>query len=91
MIVAKFIVLLLQKKEDGMKRTVLGVTAVTLAAWLLSPALGLATGEFAKKEGGAPCTKCHVKPMKGDENLNAAGKCYKAQEKKDLKACEAKK
>lgn len=65
-----------------MKKLVLAVTAVALFGL---PLAVHATAELGKKEG-KPCTACHTKPMKGDENLNAVGKCYK--EKKDLKACE---
>jgi len=76
-----------KNKEENMKKTALAVAAVLAMAWLI-PATGFTTAEIGKKEGGAPCTKCHVKPLKGDENLNDVGKCYK--EKKDLKACEKK-
>ena len=69
-----------------MKKVLLGTLALLVATWIVFPTTGLTTADFAKKEGNAPCTKCHVKPMKGDENLNAVGKCYK--DKKDLKACE---
>jgi len=71
-----------------MKKLVLAAVVVVFAAWVLLPATGFTTADMSKKEGNAPCTKCHVKPMKGDENLNAVGKCYK--EKQDLKACESK-
>jgi hypothetical protein len=67
-----------------MKKIVVGtlfVVATTLVA-----GVGYSTVDMSNKENKAPCTKCHVKPMKGDENLNAFGKCYK--EKKDAKACE---
>ncbi len=67
-----------------MKKVTLGIAILLFAGWLLYPAAGMTTADFSKKEG-VPCTKCHVKPMKGDENLNAVGKCYK--EKKDLAAC----
>ncbi len=67
-----------------MKKTVLVTLAVVAATWILLPSLGLTTVDMGKKEG-KPCTACHVKPIKGDENLNAVGKCYK--EKKDMAAC----
>jgi len=67
-----------------MKKTALATLAVLAATWVVLPTLGFATPDFAKKEG-KPCTTCHVKPVKGDENLNPVGKCYK--EKKDLAAC----
>lgn len=67
-----------------MKKLLLAVVAV---AWLAVPMVGFSTVEIGKKEG-KPCTACHVKPIKGDENLNDVGKCYK--EKKDLKVCEKK-
>lgn len=70
-----------------MKKVLLGTLLVAVASWVVFPSLGYSTPDFSKKEGNAPCTKCHVKPMKGDENLNPVGKCYK--DKKDLKACEA--
>lgn len=69
-----------------MKKIVVGTLFVVLATWVLFPGLGLTTAEIAKKENSAPCAKCHVKPLKGDENLNDCGKIYK--DKKDLKACE---
>jgi hypothetical protein len=70
-----------------MKKSVLVALVAVIASWVLLPTLGLTTVELGKKEG-KPCTLCHVKPVKGDENLNDVGKCYK--EKKDLKACEKK-
>ncbi|MBI2092825.1 MAG: hypothetical protein HYY43_00630 [Deltaproteobacteria bacterium] len=70
-----------------MKKSVLVALVAVVASWVLLPTLGLTTAEIGKKEG-KPCTFCHVKPMKGDENLNDVGKCYK--EKKDVKACEKK-
>lgn len=62
------------------------IAIVSLISWLAISTV-YATAEIGKKEGKA-CTVCHVKPVKGDENLNDTGKCYK--EKKDLKACEKK-
>lgn len=70
-----------------MKKVMLAVAVVVLGAWVLFPTLGFSTAEIAKKEG-KPCTACHTKPIKGDENLNEVGKCYK--EKKDFAACEKK-
>ena len=70
-----------------MRKTALAVAVLIAASWLVS-SVSFAKPEFTKKEGNAVCTKCHVKPMKGDENMNDVGKCYK--EKKDLKACEKK-
>ena len=67
-----------------MKKAMLAVAVLVAASWLVT-STSFAKPEFAKKEG-KPCTACHVKPMKGDENLNPVGKCYK--EKKDFKACE---
>lgn len=67
-----------------MKKLLLAVVAV---AFLAVPMVGFTTVEIGKKEG-KPCTACHVKPIKGDENLNDVGKCYKT--KKDMKACEKK-
>jgi len=66
-----------------MKKTILAVAVLVVASWCVS-SMSVAKPEFAKKEG-KPCITCHVKPMKGDENLNPVGKCYK--EKKDLAAC----
>lgn len=71
-----------------MKRKVLlGVLLAVGASWVVLPATGYPKPEFAKKEGNVPCTTCHIKPGKGDENLKDVGKCYR--EKKDLKACQA--
>ena len=75
------------QKDEQMKKTALATLAVLAATWVVLPTLGFATADFAKKEG-KPCKTCHAKPMKGDENLNDVGKCYK--EKKDLAACTAK-
>lgn len=69
-----------------MKKVMFAVVAVAFVLCLVYSKAGIATSDIAKKEGNAPCTKCHVKPVKGDENLNDVGKCYK--EKSDLKACD---
>lgn len=73
-----------------MKKTVLAVLVVLAASWVIYPMVGFTKADFEK---GKPCTVCHTKPIKGDENLNDVGKCYKAQPdgKKDLAACEKKK
>jgi len=63
------------------------VLAVAVCMSLAFATTVFATAELGKKES-KPCSACHVKPVKGDENLNAVGKCYK--EKKDLAACEKK-
>lgn len=68
-----------------MKKIVIAVMFVLFASWVVVPSMSFGTAEFAKKEKNEPCKTCHVKPMKGDENLTDAGKCYK--EKKDLAAC----
>jgi len=78
-----------------MKKIALGTLVMLLALWIVLPTTGFSTAEFSKKEGNAPCTKCHTAvPKKGDEDkkLNDVGKCYDKQEKdkKDLKACEKK-
>ena len=71
-----------------MKKIAMLSVVALVGMWMVLPSVGFSKPEFAKKED-KPCTFCHVKPMKGDENLNAVGKCYK--EKKDLKACQEKK
>lgn len=68
-----------------MKKIVVSVVVVLVACWVVFPSVGISKPEFAKKENNAPCTTCHVKPVKGDENLNDVGKCYK--EKNNLAEC----
>jgi hypothetical protein len=58
------------------------LTAVALVSGLLMTAgLSFGTPAIAKKEGGKPCTTCHVKA--GQKELNDTGKYYK--EHKTLK------
>lgn len=67
-----------------MRKAILGTLVMLLACWIVFPSMGISKPEYATKEKVA-CTVCHIKPAKGDENLNEVGKCYK--EKKDLAAC----
>ena len=59
---------------------------VLIAGLIVGNSLSFAKPEYAKKEGGAKCTVCHV--AMGKKDLNDVGKCY--HDKKDLKACQAK-
>ncbi|MGO9232424.1 MAG: hypothetical protein ACLQKA_24770 [Bryobacteraceae bacterium] len=57
--------------------------AIVLAGLVVTTVPTKATPAFAKATGKA-CTTCHVKigamaDMKKDPNLNATGKCFKAQ------------
>jgi hypothetical protein len=57
--------------------------AIVLAGLVVTTVPTQATPVFAKATGKA-CTTCHVKvgamaDMKKDPNLNATGKCFKAQ------------
>lgn len=77
------------KEAVNMKKIVIAVMFVVLASWVVFPSLSLSKPEFAK-ETGEPCKTCHVKPIKGDENLTDVGKCFKAKAtktKEDLAAC----
>ena len=76
-------------EEVNMKKIVMSLAVVLVASWIVFPSVGMSKPEFAKKEGNVPCTTCHVKPAKGDENLNPVGKCYK--DKQDFAACKDKK
>lgn len=67
-------------------RTTLVLAVAVCLSWVFAASL-FATAKDAKDTGKA-CTFCHVKPVKGDENLNEVGKCFK--EKKSLKDCEKK-
>lgn len=58
--------------------------AIVLAGLLINTLPSYGTPAFAKAVGNKPCTTCHVKigamaDMKKDPNLNATGKCFKAQ------------
>jgi hypothetical protein len=60
--------------------------AVLVAGFLAASFQSSATPAFAKKEGNAKCTTCHV--TMGKKDLNDTGKCYKTS--KDLAACSKK-
>lgn len=68
-------------------RYLLPVTLLT-AGLYISQMNSFATPAYAKKEGGAKCTVCHT--AMGKKDLNDAGKCYKSNDHKDLKACTSK-
>lgn len=61
--------------------------AVLGAAFLMTTVRSNATPTYAKKEGGAKCTVCHV--AAGKKDLNDIGKCYKEHDH-ILTSCQAK-
>lgn len=71
-----------------MKLMKFGLPCTVLASGLLLTAVkSTATPAYAKKEGGAKCTVCHV--AMGKKELNDNGKCYKEHDH-SLDACKAK-
>lgn len=66
----------------------IGLPCTVLASGLLLTAVrSNATPAYAKKEGGAKCTVCHV--TMGKKDLNDTGKCYK-DNNHSLDNCKAK-
>lgn len=78
-----------------MRKVILGTSVMLLACWIVFPSMGISKPTFVDKLDKAPCATCHVKPMKGEENLNKVGKCVSEKIKKsskdptkeDLEAC----
>ena len=60
--------------------------AIVGAGLLLTSVQSNATPAYAKKEGGAKCTVCHV--TMGKKDLNDTGKCYQSHDHK-LDSCKA--
>ncbi|MGA2272106.1 MAG: hypothetical protein ABSH00_01030 [Bryobacteraceae bacterium] len=58
--------------------------AIILAGLVMSTVASYGTPAYMKATGQKACTTCHAKigpmaDMKKDPNLNATGKCFKAQ------------
>ena len=71
-----------------MKLLKFGLPIAVFAAGLALTSLpSFGTPAYAKKEGGAKCTVCHV--TMGKKDLNDTGKCYKDHDH-SLDACKTK-
>jgi hypothetical protein len=71
-----------------MKLLKFGLPIAVFAAGMVMTSLpSFGTPAYAKKEGGAKCTVCHV--TMGKKDLNETGECYK-KNNHSMETCKAK-